>query len=523
MSLPPLHAPREHGSMLAEPPLDQVGALLERNRALIHAAPVEILQQPLASVRALARDEARHAAAAYFEESGEPMPPRIEEPRYWMLAGHQPELFHPGVWVKNFAMHKLARRHGAFALNLVVDNDLARASVLRLPAGERTAKVAFDHGQGEVPYEERSVASEELFASLPERTRPLIQHWPFTPLLAKFWAEMERQASRTRLLGERCAAARRSFERHWGCHQHEVPLSRLCRSEAFALFAGHLLEHLPRLHDCYNGAVHDYRRRHGLRSVNHPVPDLARHDDWLEAPFWAWRPGQARRARLFIRRGPDRLDLRADTAAWPSLPCPTAGTFVRAWRDLERDGYKVRTRALTTTLFARLCLADLFLHGIGGGKYDELTDVLLERFFGVAPAPAYLVLSATLLLPLPRHAARAEECRQLAREARDVWYNPQRHLNDKPATVADLVRQKQHWIERAAPTHAERLQRFQALRRLNDELRPFLNGAEERLRQAARTCRAQVHANQIATRRDYAFCLYPEEMLRSYFQHLSSA
>jgi len=28
----------------------------------------------------------------------------------------------------------------------------------------------------------------------------------------------------------------------------------------------------------------------------------------------------------------------------------------------------VRSRALTTTLFARVCLGDLFMHGLGGGN-----------------------------------------------------------------------------------------------------------------------------------------------------------
>ena len=47
------------------------------------------------------------------------------------------------------------------------------------------------------------------------------------------WSEAQncsmslRQARRTPLLGERFAAARRTFERRWGCHQVEVPLSRL--------------------------------------------------------------------------------------------------------------------------------------------------------------------------------------------------------------------------------------------------------------------------------------------------------
>ena len=56
--------------------------------------------------------------------------------------------------------------------------------------------------------------------------------------------------------------------------------------------------------------------------------------------------------------------------------------MIDAWRSLEAHGFKIRTRALTTTMFARLFLADLFIHGIGGGIYDELTDRIIERYYG---------------------------------------------------------------------------------------------------------------------------------------------
>ena len=62
--------------------------------------------------------------------------------------------------------------------------------------------------------------------------------------------------------------------------------------------------------------------------------------------------------------------------------------------------WKVRTRALTTTLFARLFLGDLFIHGIGGAKYDELGDEVARGFLG-APPPPFLTLSLTLWLGLP--------------------------------------------------------------------------------------------------------------------------
>ncbi len=56
-------------------------------------------------------------------------------------------------------------------------------------------------------------------------------------------------------------------------------------------------------------------------------------------------------------------------------------------------------------MFARLVLSDVFIHGIGGAKYDQLTDAIVRRFFGVEP-PGYLVATATLKLPLPRHPWR---------------------------------------------------------------------------------------------------------------------
>src|SRR5262249_2981503 len=150
----------------------------------------------------------------------------------------------------------------------------------------------------EVPYEEYRVQDEALFASLPERAMPLLREWDYAPLLPDFWAEVRLQSSRTPLLGERFAAARRAVERRWGCNNLEVPVSALCRTEPFAWFASPLLANLPTFHATYNDCVHAYRRRYGIRSRNHPVPDLVTEGEWLELPFWGWRSGQTQRGRL---------------------------------------------------------------------------------------------------------------------------------------------------------------------------------------------------------------------------------
>src|SRR5262249_17254025 len=160
----------------------------------------------------------------------------------------------------------LARVHGGIALNLVVDNDTAKAMALRVPTWATDAApfphalmIAYDRWVGEVPYEEREVADEDQFSAFPDRVLQAMRGFRVTPFVRSFWKGVHRRARRTHLLGERLAAARRSFERAWGSHNLEVPVSRLCRTESFGWFACHLLAELPRFHSVYNAAVHDYR------------------------------------------------------------------------------------------------------------------------------------------------------------------------------------------------------------------------------------------------------------------------
>src|SRR5205085_10460682 len=90
------------------------------------------------------------------------------------------------------------------------------------------------------------------------------------------------------------------------------------------------------------------------------------------------------------------------------------------------DVHALCPRALTLTLFARVCLGDFFIHGIGGGKYDEVTDAIIRDYFGIEP-PAYQVLSATLHLPLPGFPGTSADVERAERRLRDLTWNAQRY------------------------------------------------------------------------------------------------
>jgi hypothetical protein len=519
-----VRAPKEDGAVVAEPPLEEAGRLATENADRLQRSAPPVLGRPWRDVK---RDAYSSLDAAVYDYHR-----RIDGVAdAWkgggsvFMAGHQPELFHPGVWVKNFALHGLARRHGGRAINLVVDNDTVKTTSLHFPVLREPlppisefqpyrATEPFDHPPSGEPYEEYAVRDEDLFASLPDRVRP---EWDFEPLLREFWKVAVQTGRRTRLLGERLTAARRRIESRWGCDNQEVPVSAVCQTEAFAWFACDLLANLPRLHAVYNGSVRDYRARYGLRSTSHPVPDLAAEGDWLEAPFWAWRCGPARRGRLMVRLGRETVDLRVGGEAWPRLP-REPGAMVRAFLDLGRQGLKVRSRALTNTTYARLFLCDLFIHGIGGGKYDEVTDAIIRRYYGLEP-PGYLVLSATLLLPLPHYAARPEDCRRLKREARDLYYNPQRHLDGEAGSRPDLavlVARKRDLVREEPADRRGRRERFRQIRAVSEALRAPVAGSLAAARRAVADCEAEARANAILRRRDYPFVLYPERTLRPF-------
>ena len=199
------------------------------------------------------------------------------------------------------------------------------------------------------------------------------------------------------------------------------------------------------------------------------------------------------------------------------------GIFRRLAR-LHRDGFKLRSRALTTTLFTRLFIADGFIHGIGGGKYDEMTDELMRRFYGVTPPP-FLVLSATLLLPSPGFSATIQERRQLIREARDLRWNPQRHLDGISADpqAKALASEKTAIIAELSAGDPVGWKRDRQLRSLTDELGPFVHPILGHVRDELRKIDAELAANTVLRRRDYPFCLYPEGLLRPFCQQFLAA
>jgi hypothetical protein len=437
-----------------------------------------------------------------------------------LLAGHQPQLFHPGVWFKNFVLAALARWQRGVAVNLAIDSDTIKTASLRVPSGTpadpHVDSVSFDRQTAEIPYEERAILDRECLESFGSRAAEAIRPLVSDPLVREFWPLVAARARECGNLGECVAQARHQQEGLWGTTTLEIPQSHVCGLPSFHWFTCHLLAQLPRLWEQYNRSVADYRRANHVRSAAHPVPDLAMEDDWLEAPFWIWDRDNPRRRRLFVRQRGDEILLSDRQSIERSLALVPDGEADRAAEqlaELASRGVRLRTRALITTLFARLFLGDLFMHGIGGARYDQVTEALIERFFGFKP-PGSMTLTATLRLPVKRQAVTPDDARRVEHELRELTYHPERYLGaDGDAEATSLASQKRQWIQ-TTPTPEGAKQRCRAIRQLNERLQSHVALKRAELLSERERIARGLHTEKILASREYAFCLYPAESLR---------
>lgn len=550
-----LRVPKSDGSLYARPELSDAERVLTSNRGLFEGSSPNLQGRTLDRLRAWTRESVLDAAVRYTSAlRGVDVAPIADPSLPLVVDGHQPALFHPGVWAKNFAVGGVAARAGGIPLHLVVDNDTLPGTRLIVPSGPRERPVLdtipVDAERPAQPWEEARVLDRELFESFAGRAANALAPWGVRPMAIDLWQDAIAGAHLTASdpsnrpanefpggsLRDAFTTIRHRLENRWGLYNLEVPLSHLCQLDPFLWFTGHILAQLPRFRETYNAALGQYRRINRVRSRTHPVPDLKEENGWLEAPFWVWREGDHVRGRLMAKQEGRFVllsDGRQEIARLRLSPDMDACCAVEGLRELSQRGIRLRTRALTTTLFSRLCLADVFVHGIGGAKYDEMTDRICSRFFGICP-PEFLTVSATVHLPIgPAYDVTAEDERRLETLLRDLEWNSDRHLSPGWSAEADALRAERLALrnqrEPECPPgtscrkvrHRARVERFHRFQDLARRMAEFT--ADQRQQVEAELAQVRQHrtANGVFRNREYAFVMFPEEKLRGFMQRIA--
>jgi len=134
-----LRAPSGDGQTLVVPPWEALPDAVARNREQLSYVQYDVQGRSLADLSGAARRMLLKRALGYTAQYR-------EVPNRWrkiaslknvpfLLSGHQPELFHPGVWYKNFVLGSLARKLDGVGIHLLIDSDTCRSASIRVPTG----------------------------------------------------------------------------------------------------------------------------------------------------------------------------------------------------------------------------------------------------------------------------------------------------------------------------------------------------------------------------------------------------
>jgi hypothetical protein len=488
-------APDEDGQFLIWPAADEVLRQTADNHRRLSAAQVLIQGVRLAELRIAQRKWLGHA--------------RDDQPL--IATGHQTELYHAGVWAKDVLINAIARNAGGQAWHLGVDTDTPRHLHLRWPGA--SLPITDDPALGIAPWTELLAAPTPAHVTeLENALKTAKEGWDFEPLAGEFLSAMKRLVMDQPSLCSALTNAIHQIDWRLGLRHHALLMSPAWFSPPYLVFVHHVLARAGEFAAKYNGSLAAYRREEGITTAGRPMPDLQIAGDRVEGALWVDDLARQTRRRLVLERVEDRWRLGERGFVFD----PSADGFAAAERlaaFLRERGLRITPRALTLTMFFRLMLADQFVHGIGGARYDRVTDRIIESFVGIEP-PRFCVTTATLYFPAARGQKRVS-LRPLLQEGRRLLHGSfSREKRETAVRIAQLPRGSREREELFYQMHAKLAQQA-ASPRIQEWNRRLEEASREQMRQKALFDRELFFAIQPAERLKELIERYEGEFIRA--------
>lgn len=300
------------------------------------------------------------ASARFREQMGLTQPPHLPQRRV-VMSGHQAEIWHAGILTKMMALREVAARAGAASAWVLVDQDTNEPGRIRYPSkGKQGLSAAlWEISATNAEATDVPVAARDVFTE-----RELEPHWPEPAATGAVACGLGAirdaflNGGKAGSLAGQVIAATRELLRHSGDADLWVRAMAIGQTDLFNELVDAMATDSAKCIRAYNAAV-----------SRHPEAGMAPLGESRgELPLWRIRAGVAR-GRV------------------------TASTLG------ARGNGELAARALLMTGILRYAGCDLFVHGLGGGKYDVVTEEWLGEWMGWTLAPA-VVATGTVLARL---------------------------------------------------------------------------------------------------------------------------
>lgn len=417
-----------------------------------------------------------------------------------IMAGHQAQLWHPGILTKDLLALALADQLGGVATHLVVDQDVHPTLALDVP-------IKADHG---IAVKTLTLAS--TLRHVPTGFQPPVNSRDMLAALDEF-CHRHRLApgitlnhlrvaiqhvicSEYTTLATQVAAINDAIRRQMvGVEITSRLTSELSQTSAVGDLVAAMLDDPLRAAGTYNRAASAF--------ADAGIEPMLIAREWVELPLWACRWNKPR-APVF-----------ADIASSRAMLIHKDG------QPIDRDQWQIMPRALTMTLACRRSETDLFVHGLGGGQYDRITEQWANDWLGETIAPM-ATATADVVLDLGINTATKADLAHAIWYAHHLPHNLHRHpaWSDHPLSM-----EKRQLLAQINTSRDRRKKRamFQRIHQINDTLTALASDAIAQASEQLQATRQAIEHRALLSRRDWACVLYPDDDLKRLRQRVQQS
>jgi hypothetical protein len=318
-----------------------------------------------------------------------------------IMSGHQPILFHMGLFFKSKMLAAIAGDTGGTGVHVVVDTDEGDGGTIVWPKVtkdvleiKRTSLVAESLPAGTI-YGAQRLAPAQQIAELFEEIESDIRQ----SNLPEVAERVKRARSVYTALANQPVSVAHTIAR-WSvsaCRHLEVLLSDLIMKTRLGEVVRQLVGNGVHFAQVYNATLDEHRLEHRIDNKANPFPNLKVNDAGYELPLWAIEQG--------VRKPVYVNDRGMASGVKDDLYAP---------------------RGSITTLLLRGYCSDTFIHGLGGKRYDTFVDRFAQRYWGVA-LPKFVVASETRYL-FPEQVAHISREVELASQFKEIVARTENYL-----------------------------------------------------------------------------------------------
>ena len=544
MKIKSFTTPKKNREIFIDPAYEDIPSLIDLNKERFQSYNFDINSIPFSQFREQVRPETLKKAGEYSDKiwthysnlniSGTKKFSSTKDSytlaRNIIQTGHSPALAHPGVLIKHSLVNSIAKRVNGIGINIIVDNDAGNDNCLNIPdindLNSSVEEIEYHPGIRNLAFEEIRYADLTQLPTFKERVLKSLHNPDIKKTFEDFMSMTIKLSGETLQFSDLFTYARYAFLTEFGINNLEVPVSHISETDSFLNFFLHITANAKSFVRIYNAKLREYRRLKKISSNANPLPDLMEKGFVVEIPFWMWKRDEPRKNLFASVSNDSHISIICENKIIEHFDFGERNRSTYNLKNLERlkglinKGIKIRPKAIANTMYSRMFFSDLFIHGIGGAKYDLITDEIIREFFGVKP-PEYATISATLHLPYKPHEASKDDVNTLKQAIKDMSYNPDRYVTDEimeDTEMRSMVNEKKDLISRETNDSKEKHLTFDRIKQLNglmkDKIRPLIKMKEKEMEGLEK----KIKYNSIVTNRDYPFCLYPKTMQGELFK-----